>query len=115
MKGAKDIENRNRMSNHIGRLYIHAGKKERTDDVEDCVARVAKHFGVSVSEMLDDYRRHDSRGRGAIIGSVHMFGCARQHESAWFTGRYGYLLRDPKPLSKPIPFKGLPGFFYFTP
>ncbi|MCY4030078.1 MAG: hypothetical protein OXH75_27685 [Acidobacteria bacterium] len=115
IKGAKDIENRDRMSYYVGRLYIHAGKKERTDRIDDCVAMVAKHFAVPVSEMLDDYHRHVRHGRGAIIGSVHMFGCARHHESAWFTGKYGYMFRDPKPLRKPIPCDGSPSFFNFTP
>lgn len=87
-----------------------------TDRIDDYVARVAKHFAVPVPEMLDDYHRHVRHGRGAIIGSVHMVGCAKHHESTWFNkGQYGYLLRDPKPLRKPIPFKGLRGFFYFTP
>ena len=115
IKGAKDIENRDRSSHYIGRLYIHAGKKEMTDRIDDCVASVAKHFAVSVEEMLDDYHRHVSRGLGAIIGSVHMFGCAVQHESEWFQGKFGYQLRDPKPLRKPIPCKGSPSFFHFTP
>ncbi len=87
IKGAKDVENRDRMSKYTGRLHIHAARKEWTDRVDDCVARMAKHFGVSVSEMLDDYHRHVSRGLGAIIGSVHMFGCAVHHESEWFKGK----------------------------
>ena len=116
IKGAKDVENRTRMSHYVGRLHIHASKKEWTDRVDDCVARVAGHFGVPVSEMLDDYRRHVSRGLGAIIGSVHMSGCVEHHDSEWFRkDMYGYLLRDPKPLRKPIPCKGSPSFFHFTP
>ena len=90
-------------------------RTEMTGRVDEIVGRVAKHFGVSFSEMLDDYHRHVSRGLGAVIGSVHMFGCAVQHESEWFEGRYGYLLRDPRPLRKPVPCRGWPGFFHFTP
>ena len=115
IKGAKDVENRDRMSKYMGRLHIHAALKEWTDRVDHCVGRVAKHFGVSVPEMLDDYHRHVSRGLGAVIGSVHMFGCAVQYESEWFEGRYGYLFRDAKPLRTPVPCKGSPSFFHFTP
>ncbi len=117
IKGAKDIENRNQKRKYVGRLHIHAGLEEMTGDVDDCVAKVAKHFGISVAEMLDDYHRHVKRGLGAIIGSVHMFGCAVHHESEWFSSKYeyGYLFRDPKPLRKPIACKGRRGFFHFTP
>ncbi len=115
IKGAKDVENREQKRMYIGRLHIHAGRTEMTGCVDEIVGRVAKHFGVSFSEMLDDYHRHVSRGLGAVIGSVHMFGCAVQHESEWFEGRYGYLLRDPKPLREPVPCRGWPGFFHFTP
>lgn len=116
IKGAKDVESREQKRMYMGRLHIHAGRTEWTERVDDVVGRVAKHFGVSVSEMLDDYHRHVSHALGAVIGSVHMFGCAVQHESEWFEGGpYGYLLRDPKALRKPVPCRGWPGFFHFTP
>ena len=113
--GAKDIENRKQKRRYVGRLYIHAALTEVADHVDECVARVGKHLGVSDAAALDEYRRHLGHGLGAIIGSVHMFGCAVHHESAWFQGPFGYLLRDPEPLTKPVPCKGSPNFFKFTP
>ena len=71
-------------------------RRKWTEDVDDCVARVARHFGVSVSEMLDDYHRHVNRGLGAIIGSVHMFGCVRASRERVVQGQ----VRIPAPGSE---------------
>lgn len=106
--GAKDVENRDRVSYYLGRLYIHAGLTEAADAVEETTERVAAHLCISASAARARYRRHRERGLGAIIGHVQMFGCAVSHESEWFDGksRYGYLLRDPVRLRQPIPAKG---------
>ena len=106
--GAKDVENRDRRSNYLGRLYIHAGLTENVDVVEETTERVAAHLGISASAARARYRRHLEQGLGAIIGHVQMFGCAVSYESAWFDrqSRYGYLLRDPVRLRQPRPAKG---------
>lgn len=116
--GAKDVENRDRVSYYLGRLHIHAGLTEAADAVEETTERVAAHLGISASAARARYRRHRERGLGAIIGHVQMFGCAVSHESEWFDGksRYGYLLRDPVRLRQPIPAKGSPAIpFKFRP
>ena len=106
--GAKDVENRTRPSYYLGRLYIHAGRTEDVDAVEEITERVAAHLGISASVARARYRRHREQGLGAIIGRVQMFGCAVSHESQWFGGKpqYGYLLRDPVRLRRPIRAKG---------
>jgi len=48
--------------------------------------------------------------RGGIIGSVEIVDCVTESNSRWFMGRYGFVLRDPKPLPF-IPWKGQLGFF----
>ena len=106
MVGAKDVENRSRPSNYLGRLYIHAGLTEDVDAVESITERVAAHLGISASAARAKYRRHRERGLGAIIGRVEMFGSAVSHKSEWFDGKYGYLLRNPVRLRQPIPAKG---------
>lgn len=114
--GAKDIENRSRPSYYLGQLYIHASATENVDAVDEVTKRVATHLGISAGEALAKYQRHRERGRGAIIGSVQMFGCAVSHDSTWFEGPYGYLLRDPQQLEIPVPAKGMPSIpFTFTP
>ena len=37
IKGAKDVENRGQMRKYVGRLYIHAGRTEMTDRIDNCV------------------------------------------------------------------------------
>ena len=112
--GAKDVENRDRVSYYTGKLYIHASRKEDADYVEQVAEQVALHLGISAEEALARYQRHLEQGRGAIIGSVQMFGCAISYDSEWFDGpphrprkgRYGFLLRDAELLERPIPAKG---------
>jgi hypothetical protein len=48
---------------------------------------------------------------GCIVGSVEIVDCVRRHPSAFFVGKYGFVLRDPVILAKPVPFKGALGFF----
>lgn len=112
--GAKDVENRDRPSYYTGKLFIHASRTENADYVEDVAEQVALHFGISAEEALARYQRHREQGRGAIIGSVQMFGCAISYDSDWFDGpshrpskrRYGFLLRDAELFEHPIPAKG---------
>lgn len=115
IKGAKDVENRDWRYNYQGRLYIHASLKEEAERIDEVVARVAKHLGIPVARALADYHRHVEKSRGAIFGSVTMFGCAVSFDSEWFHGPFGFLFRDPRPLKKPIPAKGRPRIFEFKP
>ena len=117
MVGAKDVENRKQQRKYTGRLYIHVGKTENVDAVEEVTERVAEHLGISASAARARYRRYIERwGLGAIIGYVRMFGCAVSHESEWFKGPYGYLLRDPVQLKQPRPATGSQAIpFKFTP
>jgi len=118
--GAKDVENRNRPSYYTGKLFIHASRTEDADYVEEVAERVALHFGISAEEALARYQRHLEHGRGAIVGSVQMFGCAISYHSEWFNGPphrrpsprkrlCGYLLRDAEQFEQPIPAKGFNG------
>ena len=48
--------------------------------------------------------------RGGVIGSVEIADCVEESDSPWFFGKYGFVLRDPKPLPF-TPWKGQLGFF----
>ena len=48
---------------------------------------------------------------GVIVGTVELAGCVVRSESPWFTGLYGFVLRNPIALTKPIPCKGRLGFW----
>jgi hypothetical protein len=57
----------------------------------------------------------DEMVRGAIVGVVDVVDCVDEHKSKWFGGPYGYVLKNPRPLSTPIPCKGMLGFWQVPP
>jgi hypothetical protein len=48
---------------------------------------------------------------GMIIGSAELVDVVDKSKSRWFRGPYGWLLRNPKPLAKPIFSKGKLGIW----
>jgi hypothetical protein len=92
----KDIENRTRRTNFRGTVAIHASMKI--------------HPSASLSKQLKE-----EMVVGAIIGVVDAVDCVDKHKSKWFFGPYGYVLKNPRPLSKPIPCKGMLGLWKVAP
>jgi hypothetical protein len=89
----KDVENRPMRTHYRGRILIQASLKIEHDE-----ARKLK---------LDP----DRLPTGAIVGSVEIFDCIRDSKSKWaIHGQWHWLLRNPRVLAKPIPFKGKLGF-----
>jgi hypothetical protein len=52
-----------------------------------------------------DLPRFEDLERGGIIGSVEIVDCVTDYPSRWFSGPFGFVLRDPRPL----PFRSLKG------
>ena len=48
--------------------------------------------------------------RGGIVGAVTLSDCVAEHDSPWFTGPYGFVLAEAKPLPF-VPLTGQLGFF----
>ncbi len=98
----KDIENRSWRSHHRGRTLIHASRSLSLGGYYDCQKDV-EPLGIQLpprSELL----------LGGIIGAVDIVDCVTDSDSPWFSGPYGFLLRNPTPL----PFReviGQLGFF----
>lgn len=105
LHGGKTIENRTRRTKYRGRFWVHAS------------------LGCTSTEMSDAYFFCRQRGLnqppglikvygpfGGIIGSVELVDCVTEHESPWFTGPFGYVLRNPEPCAF-RPLKGRLGFF----
>ena len=89
----KDIENRPMRTHYRGRILIQASLK-----VEEDEARELK---------LDP----DELSTGAIVGSVEIVDCIRGSKSKWANrGQWHWVLKNPRVLAKPIPFKGALGF-----
>ncbi len=110
--GYKPVENRDWESWNPGLTYrgpvlIHAGKREEKDDVAIVVGRVG--------DLEDDHRRmedhyHEHGHLGAIVGTATIVDCVTEHPSPWFSGPYGFVIEDARPI-RPIPYKGMLGFF----
>jgi hypothetical protein len=92
----KDIENRDTRWNVTGTIALHAGLQV-TKDVY----------------LPKGYKKH--LVLGAIIGVVDIIECVEKHDSPCFKGPYGYVLENPRPLPKPIPYKGQLGFWNVSP
>lgn len=107
LQGHKPVENRTWPTALRGRIAIHAG--QAVDRYAD--DWIAYRFpAITVPRLA-------SLPRGALVGSVELYGCVREGEALpdpraepWFTGPWGFLLRDPI-LTPPIPYTGRLGFF----
>ncbi len=108
LHGGKDIENRDWPTRVRGRVFIHASKG-MTRDEWDSAWIFARGSGAAVGATLAGIAR-DNIERGGIVGSVEIVDCVTSSESHWFVGRYGFVLRDPKPLPF-MPWRGQLGFF----
>ena len=108
VSGKKAIELRRWNTRFRGRFLVHASK---TVDLRAC-----RRFGI----------RPESLATGAIIGKASIIGVrkygsrkefladARKHlarYSEYGSSRYGFLLKDPARLKKPVKLKGRLNFF----
>lgn len=93
VSGVKDVENRTRFTNRRGPLLIHASKQWSKDEY-------AHLFGEPEDFIF-----------GAIIGMVDLQNCVANHDSDWFEGPYGLVLKNARKFPVPAPYKGRLGFF----
>ena len=106
--GGKDVENRDWPTKVRGRVLIHAAKTITTEEW-----RSAWNFSQGTDAPAKASLAGLTRGtiqRGGIIGSVEIYSCVTEFRSHWFMGKYGFLLRDPRPLPF-TPLRGRLGFF----
>jgi len=92
----KNIENRTWRTNFRGTVAIHASMKF------DTYAKLSK-------------KENEEMARGVIVGVVDVVDCVDKHKSKWFGGPIGFVLKNPRPLPKPIPCKGALGFWNIPP
>lgn len=99
VNGLKDIENRNWTTGYRGSLLIHAGKQFEDDAIHWILAR------LDPDERQKFPMRKSAFQRGGIVGIATLTDVVTTHESKWFVGRYGFVLKD----AQPLPFMPLPG------
>lgn len=96
----KDIENRvwAPPAGVIGqRIAIHNGLKLDPEGITTVLAMLrgdARAIGRDAAALAGP--------AGMIIGTVRVVGCARSSPSPWFTGPFGWVLADPRPLVTPL-------------
>ena len=92
VSGIKDVENRSWPTSYRGRILIHAAKQP------DRLAVLPKFKGTVLPRVEGVY--------GAIIGSVEVVDCVRDHASRWAQpDQWHWLLRDAEPCI-PVPYTG---------
>jgi hypothetical protein len=104
VNGFKDIENRVWKTFFRGELLIHAGKI-----IDDSSFEWIK--SVLVDPFIYNRMIHEAKiNRGGIVGKATLVDCVQKHESKWFTGPNGFVLKDASPLPF-MPCKGKLSFF----
>lgn len=100
----KNIENRSWPTKLRGTIAIHASKGFSRWEYEEGVDYLPARYRKIVPAYQDV-------PRGAIIGLVDLVDCVEDSNSRWFNGPYGFVLRNPRPIIKPIPCTGQLGFW----
>lgn len=107
--GHKDIENRDWPTKFRGQFLIHASKTVRWDDY--CYIRSA-FPDIDIPFLSEPYNkpRVNEYDMGGIIGIAEIVDCVIYSDSPWFQGKYGFVIRNARPLPF-FPYKGQLGFF----
>lgn len=108
----KGVENRDWPTKVRGHVLIHASKGMTRSDYEDAWDTAALIFRREgwPKETIPERSWFLREATGGIVGEAEIVDCVEQSDSPWFFGRYGFVLRNAKPL--PFrPYKGRLGFF----
>jgi hypothetical protein len=105
----KDVENRDWPTKFRGRFLIHAAKTMTRADLEAWQIFVSAYIPREQTQWADTMSRKELL-RGGILGVAEMVDCVTTHPSPWFTGTYGFVLKNVRPLPF-VPCQGAPGFF----
>lgn len=104
VNGHKDIENRDWRSDNPGLKYrgevlIHTGLKFDPN-----------FTGIGLPDIVKKIPTDADLQRGGIIGIAEIVDVVKDHPSPWFFGRYGFVLRNARPIEF-RPCVGQLGFF----
>lgn len=107
LHAGKDVENRMWSSKVRGTILVHAsGSMTRKE-----YALFGEFFASELCRSISEIPNPLDLPLGKIVGTVEVVDCVTRSPSAWFFGPYGFVLANPRPFAKPIPFKGALGFF----
>ncbi|MBB3608618.1 SpoVK/Ycf46/Vps4 family AAA+-type ATPase [Rhizobium sp. BK602] len=104
----KPVENRDWSTKIRGPICLHAAKGMTRDEWRYCL-ETARYAGAGFDD-LRTFPGMNDLPRGGIVGTAEIVDVVTTMGSPWFFGRYGFVLRNPKPIDF-IPVKGALGFF----
>ncbi len=109
MYGGKDVENREWSTRFRGHVAIHASSKATKVDLLDGLFLYESILGHPIQGVAERiWWGRVVCAPGAILGIVD---CVEDSASLWFNGRYGFVLKHPRPLKSPIPCLGKLGLW----
>lgn len=127
LHGGKDIENREWRTRYRGLVLIHASGTMTREDYEACAIFVAGIYDrLRLDFMIPE---PGDLQYGGIVGQVEIVDCCtlgkqddflvtagrmQRDWSPWFTGPFGFVLRNPQALAFQ-PCRGMPGLFDLCP
>lgn len=100
VQGFKPVENRTWAPRHVGELLIHAGQQFDDEGLQSMLAAFPE-LQAQLPARWD---------LGGIVGVADAVECVTQHPSRWFTGPFGLVLRNARPLPF-VAWRGQLGFF----
>jgi hypothetical protein len=101
----KDIENRSWTTSYRGPLLIHAAATVMpVAAMEAAYDFIAKRSPIFPPASLPPF------SRGGIVGVVDLVDIVEASDSPWFVGRYGWVLKNPRPIET-TPLTGRLGLF----
>lgn len=108
--GHKPVENRTRMFSHRGQILIHAGQYLATDYAA-AADLIEKHAGIDVDPLFALRGVSPAWELGAIVGVADLHaahrGCDGSCAPGWASpGQVHHMLRNARPLQRPIPAPG---------
>ena len=110
----KDIENRDWQTKFRGPVCIHAAKGMTRGEYADANRTIQRAVGVVDQAWLDRWHGVTASPQrmmfGGIIGVADIVDCVGASESPWFFGRYGFVLKNARPVEF-VPVRGALGFF----
>ena len=104
----KPVENRQWWTQYRGPVLIHAAKVMTNFEYVDCMELAA---AIAISSKTEiPLPTFEELERGGIVGQANLVDCVTSHESPWFAGKFGFVLKNAKPLQF-LAYKGQLGFF----
>ena len=91
VNGHKPVENRDWSTDYRGRFLIHAGQHLVKRDFWKTRDQLLDELGIEVPHFLD-------LNYGGIVGVATLVDIVTEHPSPFFTGPYGWVLKDARPL-----------------